>query len=833
MSEAENRSAANLILLCQAHAKEIDDFPDLFPADLLREWKRTQLDTHEEATQRPLTDTEVEEVLERSFGLDRFTAAVADAVPFSARSRSRQEALDLARREAQARRMVKLSPVPAHRRAAVVEWMSEHLEPALMVPEGQVRVLVGPMGAGKSEHAGRWLEEGLEVAELDDDAEIPVWLYARQVNSTLSAAVIEAIGGDPRRPCRVVIDDLDSLAPRQADQLLDEARRLVLVWPTVRVLATSREGVKVTPEELLTIAAWPFERGAGLLRCVLGEEPPRAAWTPEARKLMTSPLLVLAMAARIASGGEIDASPLQLLSGLAADIVERERPHADGQTWDRLARLAARILTSLEPVTAAAFGTDPEVWALTETGLVVHDETGLRFALPLFEQYFAAQALRSGVVALEEAAGAHSFPGWRYALAFAVSTVLEATAEEWMLRLARANPAAASWILDEIGRPSRPRVRRDASEEGSDPSLDAGRWLRYAVQAFLDGFGACGPQLAHHHEGRLVQWGVRLHGRGMTLYEAREATQPELVRLPDADLNGALAAGWESGTSFELPGGHLERWRWSRDRLSGPLARLLRQRRLPLPADSPLVGERVWLLAQQIMQIKHQRWTTAIPLEDLRAAVAEMMARVNTSVMSRWEADSARVDSHDIRWIDARLTDLHGEYLAPPRPLPDRHNAATRWRWQDYSPELTVTILTEVLRDAVTGYRDLVTENFPRFGSALGLSSVLPVRAEGQVIMNEAGPDGSGLYYTLSPDPAGLNAPPYVALTLASAPQPLRSPAEPLMPGTRQTVFRRTSDHLISLPTGSPRPATNLAYTWLADDLKAIGWLQQPLHFSE
>ncbi|QIZ01263.2 hypothetical protein HEP87_56135 [Streptomyces sp. S1D4-11] len=542
MSEEENRSAANLILLCQAHAKEIDDFPDLFSADLLHEWKRLQLDTYEEAARRPLTDTEVEEVLERSFGLDQLAAAVADAVPFSARSRSRQEALDLARREAQARRLVQLSPVPASRREAVLEWMSEHLEPVLVVPEGQVRVLVGPMGAGKSEHAGRWLEEGLEVAELDDDVEIPVWLYARQITSSLSAAVTEAVGGDPWRPCRMVIDDLDSLPPRQADQLLNEARRLVLVWPTVRVLATSREGVKVRPEELLATAAWPFERGAGLLRCVLGEEPPRAAWTPEARKLMNSPLLVLAMAARIAGGGRIDASPLQLLSGLAADIIERERPEADGQTWDRLARLAARILTSPEPVAAAAFGTDPEVWALTETGLVVHDEAGLRFALPLFEQYFAAHALRSHAVALEEAAGAHSFPGWRYALAFAVSTVAEETAEEWMLRLARANPAAASWILDEIGRSRRLLARRDVPEECSDPSLEAGWRLREPVQAFLDGFGACGPQLARHHEGRLVQWGVRLHGLRMVLYEAREATQPELVRLPDADLDGARAA---------------------------------------------------------------------------------------------------------------------------------------------------------------------------------------------------------------------------------------------------------------------------------------------------
>ncbi|MFE2715270.1 hypothetical protein ACFXKI_25620 [Streptomyces mirabilis] len=624
-------------------------------------------------------------------------------------SRSRQERLDLARGGALGRRLVLLRPVPAHRREAVLEWMSEHPEPALVVPEGQVRVLVGPMGAGKSERAGRWLEEGLGVAELDDGVEHPVWLDARTVTTSLLAAVKEAIGGDPQRPCRTVIGDLDSPAPRQADQLLDEARHLVLVWPMVIVLATSREGVKAAPEERLNAAVWPWERGADLLRCVLGEEPPRAAWTPEA------PLLV--MATRITGGKQIDTSPLQLLSGLARDIVERERPQADDQTWDRLARLATRILTYLEPVPAASFGTDPQVWTLTETGLVVDDEAGLRVALPLFEQYFAAHALRSGAVGLGEAAGARSFPGWRYALAaFAVSTVPEETAEQWMRRLARANPAAPSWILDEIGRPRRLPVHREAPEENTDPSVEAGRRLREAVQAFLAGFGACGTQLAHHHDGQLVQWGARLHGRGLVLREAREATQPELVLLPDGPLDSALATGWQSGTAFDMPAGHLERWRWSRERLSEPLARLLRQRRLPLPAGSPLERERVWFLAQPTMKIRHHRWTEpVIPLADLRAAVAEMMNRVNASPMSRWQSGSAQVDSHDIRWINERLTGLPSEHLTPPRPLPDRRSPANRRPWQDYSPELTVSIPTDVLRDAVTGYRDLVTENFPRF----------------------------------------------------------------------------------------------------------------------
>jgi len=33
------------------------------------------------------------------------------------------------------------------------------------------------------------------------------------------------------------------------------------------------------------------------------------------------------------------------------------------------------------------------------------------------------------------------------------------------------------------------------------------------------------------------------------------------------------------------------------------------------------------------------------------------------------------------------------------------------------------------------------------------------------------------------------------------------------------------------LPTGQTRPATNLAYEWLASDLLALGWLDRVVRF--
>lgn len=67
MSPEDNRSEKNLLLLCIEHSYEVDDLPDQYPADLLREWKQAQIAEHERAQRGwPLTDADAGRVLEAS-----------------------------------------------------------------------------------------------------------------------------------------------------------------------------------------------------------------------------------------------------------------------------------------------------------------------------------------------------------------------------------------------------------------------------------------------------------------------------------------------------------------------------------------------------------------------------------------------------------------------------------------------------------------------------------------------------------------------------------------------------------------------------------------------
>ncbi|MFF2308202.1 hypothetical protein ACFVVP_37570 [Streptomyces sp. NPDC058128] len=848
MSEEDNRDFGNLIPLCERHAYEIDATPQHYPAGLLRSWKKMQIEAHSRAVGLTLSADEVAEVTAASFSMEGLIERLTAVMPFSARSRSRAEALALASRSSQARSVVRLRSTPADRVGAALAWKAQHADPVVEVPAGALRVLVAPMGAGKSEEAERWWNEGLTQAWVDPQVAIPVWLDARDVATTLAGAVQDMLGGDPDQACRIVVDNLDGVSPREADRLLDDARRLVATWSLASVLVTTRPGAgHVDEKERLDVAMWPVQRGWKLLETVLGEDSAPSLGTPEARQLLTGPLQVHALASHLRAGGNARISTRELLSGLARDILERERPNASREVWANLPRLATQTLSQEGPVRAADFARTHVIWELEETGLVVHDNGHLRFALPLFEQHFAAQALQDEEALIETAAGSELFPRWRYAIAFAVATVAEEQAEEFLRRLASINPAAASWVLAESTQPDqnagaaypaspdRPATDNSGQHDAAPKqALAVGGWLREATLCWLEGLGDVGKLLAPHHHGTLAPWAVFVSqgNEWVTLAEAHEGVlDAELVVRPDLIPWGSVPRGdFHSIHGFAVPRGNLARWVWSRNQLREHLVDQMQNRTLPVDPSSPLAAERVWFLARHIMGNGASGSNQSqIALANLRSVVEGRMAHIATTVRSRWGWGGHTIDSSDIRWLHAQLQHVSGDVLTNPRPPADLPSASARYTWQMYSPELTLSIARDVLHDALVGYRDLVHRNFPRFGSALGMYSAFPVRAEGFVIMpdpDDTSADCATIAYTLLPDTHSCaQDEPVVDLRLARSTADL-STLWDRRQGDTTPVFQRQVSHYGRLPTGQDRRATNLAYRWLAEDLKAVGWLK-------
>jgi hypothetical protein len=75
MPPEHNRAPDNLLLLCIEHSYEIDEPSDLFPADMLREWKAAQIAEYDHLQRNwPISDDEATEVLVASESFDALHA---------------------------------------------------------------------------------------------------------------------------------------------------------------------------------------------------------------------------------------------------------------------------------------------------------------------------------------------------------------------------------------------------------------------------------------------------------------------------------------------------------------------------------------------------------------------------------------------------------------------------------------------------------------------------------------------------------------------------------------------------------------------------------------
>lgn len=305
----------------------------------------------------------------------------------------------------------------------------------------------------------------------------------------------------------------------------------------------------------------------------------------------------------------------------------------------------------------------------------------------------------------------------------------------------------------------------------------------------------------------------------------RALPPPEVITLPEPRPHLGY---WHRGVQFRFPTTDFGRWRQAQRELQEQLGSAIIQRTLPVPRHSWLARERTYLLAGLVHDYGTGRHRRPIRLAELREIVTTWMQTVNTSVRATWRGSGRHVDSDDIRWLSTQLTLQDGEELQPPWPSVDQPHTG-KWAWQAYSPELTLTLAEEIVREALIGYRQLVETNFATFGDALGLYSMLPVRVEGLVgrFADEDDASSVEMLLVLHPDPAQRTIDPLrVDLRLITRyHDPAFCKFSQDHRHAAQTTFSPHPLQDLELPLHVACPATNLAYQWLARDLAAVGWL--------
>lgn len=299
MPAEANRASDNLVLLCIEHSYEIDETPDVFPAEMLRGWKAAQIAEYDEIQQNWLiNDEEATEVLVASetFEILHAPAAVelvrrVEALRLAV-ERTRNGPRSWSRRWQQLNEQTKKTfpawdddgnPVYLQPSEAAVRPLRQGIQDALSAALDEVRPIseaarielaavvatrpqVAPWCEALDRAITRVLEEASNwparaVPDADGSFEIALAELQRAADDLVRASRGEQVDVPEPPP---VVSEIDSANPfAEHQQLLEEARPFVRVShrPYVRPL---RERVAEATEYAATIPTTPHLLPFGL-----------------------------------------------------------------------------------------------------------------------------------------------------------------------------------------------------------------------------------------------------------------------------------------------------------------------------------------------------------------------------------------------------------------------------------------------------------------------------------------------------------------------------------------------------------------------------------------
>lgn len=670
---------------------------------------------------------------------------------------------------------------------------------------GELRILHGPLGSGKSDIAEQWHRSNLQRAAAESRAPVPVWTTIDQLGTAaLETHILAEVGLSALsdRGVDVVVDGLDERADR-ASSLMRQAGEFVKKWPRSRVILTTRSPGPAAEDLLVAAPLLTAREAEGLMVRVAGRPIPDLG--PQLRTAVLRPLFALLVAQRIAAV-EGATGIYEVIDRVVDDVVSREN-------YDLFAELRALAVETIR----AGGAIDPATIAAADIAALIRNSplvttTGRKcaFALATFEQWFAAQAVLKGIVGMDEVlASMDTYYRWRYVLAIIAATGDPARADAMLTALASWNPAAASWVVDEMQSGG---LSRALPHVGPSDWEAFGRRARNAVKAWLDGLGPLANcftpvrRFGASFDDIAVAVGIgppRVTITWLPRFQIPNEVLPPVV--DDSALPHLLNRSFQMST-VEMPTAANGIWKITRDLISSDLTKYF--------ADSALQ-----------IALQHQ----GIAREEARIYQAAARARDGAPPGFTGNLDIERL------------------YPAPDIPPSPSHP------FGGYSTEAMYHYSVTVIDAAMRCYVELSGWVTPRFGRALPLRGLMPVEFFGTMFYK---PDRERSPYDFpGPHEPGFS---WLFRPLGSAPGYVVDPADNRisltindnarsdeMVADKTRLYTAFLSYIEAHPEYEPfarpfssthgrmdvfyrTPATKLAIGWLWQDLKELGFVNGP-----
>lgn len=612
------------------------------------------------------------------------------------------------------------------------------------IPAGSALLLVGGFGSGKSELAEQWHRGAIRLYGSDPESPLPIWLHARTAATVgLEQAIHTQVGVALRQSgIALAVDGLDEVDTADAEVLLRDARVVVASDPRSSALLTTRPDVVSAGVDEIRLKALDDDQARVLIESVCGHQPTTWAWSPALRATIRSPFFALATGARMRDVGGSFAGEADLIVGLVQNALRRGNSQVstqDDEIYQLLVRCSCALVDSGAKRDNLTFA---ERQRLRPTRLVTPTPDGnLAFTLPIFQQWFAAQALLESTAQVARALESPgAFGRWRWSIAIAALSGQSHQLDELLGAVLATNPGAGAWVVNAIAQ--RPQFSDPTPAEIDQ--REAERRLLLSARAWADALGALAPLTLFASEvGAPISIGVRSRvGRNLDVgVSVVPTSNDKCVELPlgvhpFVPLESA-PAGWLPIYSGPVAPGAVWPWSFWREVVAGRTLKLLESSELLGPPGGIWDRERLWLAARMLlgqMGPLHR----PIPVTDVVTIVDERFAALREDgidaetavfrIRGRWS-----LPARDLQHLETYLAASQSPVMVRPVPPPDLEQPTGGLVTDLYSDSRLLQFVAEVLGLACEGYEEAASGPFASFAWSLGAGAAGPLGVLGVV----------------------------------------------------------------------------------------------------
>lgn len=711
---------------------------------------------------------------------------------------------------------------------------------------GRILGITAPLGGGKSEVAEWWLRSKISDARTANFDRLPVWIDVKRQKQSISL-VLETFAAIPGVSCLdIVLDGLDEVSASDSAEAIEIARAFLAGHAGSFLVATARsQTMGLDFDDCKSLNGLELAESVDLYAALTGRNGGSVyGWPQAVRDALRWPLWVALSVeydGRRAPNGGAD-----IIKWLVDRAIKKPREVealTSAEAFTRITAVARESVESHGRVRASSAGSLPEQHQLLATGLLALDSDDFVFPLAIIEQWLAGNAVKDGtVIAATYAKDCESIARWRYPLAVALQLSSDSKADEVLRAVCGVNWLLGRWVLQ--------AAELNLASASGSPVRD--------IRPIASRIYSATKYIGEHMEGSLVRpiplfrggHPLRLFFRshrssitfGWILARAEDEAEPYVI----------LGEGSHSSSEEDIDYYHMTvnvsspsfAWQCAFDLVERSISRSISDAARSIDSMLPSVRTEVqWDFIQSLVGnstgVLRQR---SVASKDISLRCARIAELLRENEAEEIDLGGYVLDCETLEYL-ARYFDQDPAFTYTcPHPAPD----LTEFSFDTqgfYSDERLRELVQWTYETALAQYYEMCEGWFPNSADVLGLRSIGGIRILGTV-RPASRPSNEN---------RGLPGVQYVVNPTASVDD--RSQVRFLLKGSDTGSFTARSDAevselrawLVDHPQRAPyvrftrmtsvlrmhqrMPAAKVAFAWMLEDLKRLGFkeLKSPL----